>query len=431
MQFEFTLRQPIAKLAVMLAASVGCTFLALLTASNFVIGVLTNSRVSVTRGELISASQYFPHSADLQGLVAEAELANLSNHEETAARAEEAALRAVSLTPAKYNFHLLLASAREMKGDRAGAESALREALERAPHRTEVQWRLANLLLREGKLDEAVPLFGRAVSARPVLLSQTLALVWSISGGRIDKLEQAAGETPKGRNDLAFFLLERGRIPEGVNIFRKIDRADRLSSPESGALITGLMNSGQVELARRVWGEMVTERSEELKPLIFNGGFESDPRSNFTQFDWVLTSNKYARVALDPGAGHTGSRSLRVDFTGIDTTRIDGEIAQRVLLRPATHYRLSCFVKTNALVTPEGPRLYVTSMDKTAQVAVSDPVSAGSNDWRPLAVDFTTPTWAVVVLVSVRRIPKFSYDDPSRGTIWFDDFTLAEAGGAK
>jgi len=431
MQFEFTLRQPLAKLAVMLAVAVGCALLAVLAASNFIVSVLTSSRVSSTRGELVTAARYFPNSADLQGLVAEAELANLSNHLETAGRAEAAASRAVSLTPAKYNFHLLLASAREMKGDRAGAESALREALERAPNRTEVQWRLANLLMREGKLDEALPLLARAVGARPVLISQTLALVWSLSGGSIDKLEKAAGETPKGRNDLAFFLLQRGKILEGVNIFQKINRADRLASPESGPLITGLINAGQIDLARRVWGDIVTDRSEDLKPLVFNGGFESDPRAGLTQFDWMLASNKYARVTIDPAAAHAGSRSLRVDFNGIDTTRIDGEIAQQVLLRPGTHYRLSCFVKTSGLVTPEGPRLYVTSNDKTAQVAVSDAISAGSNDWRPLAVDFTAPPWGVTLLVTVRRLPKFSYDEPSRGTIWLDDFTLTEAGGGK
>jgi hypothetical protein len=37
----------------------------------------------------------------------------------------------------------------------------------------------------------------------------------------------------------------------------------------------------------------------------------------------------------------------------------------------------------------------------------------------------------VTLLVTVRRLPKFSYDEPSRGTIWLDDFTLTEAGGGK
>src|SRR5258706_3934402 len=135
-----------------------------------------------------------------------------------------------------------------MKGDGAGAESALREALQRERHRTEVQWRMANLVVRRGNLDEALGFFSRAVTARPALLTETLALVWAVSGGRIEKLEEAAGQTTKGRNDLAFFLLQHDRVADAVTIFHKIDRADRLSSTESAAFITGLTNIVQLEL---------------------------------------------------------------------------------------------------------------------------------------------------------------------------------------
>jgi len=30
------------------------------------------------------------------------------------------------------------------------------------------------------------------------------------------------------------------------------------------------------------------------------------------------------------------------------------------------------------------------------------------------------------VLISIKRKPKFSYDEPTRGTVWFDDFSLKE-----
>ena len=73
----------------------------------------------------------------------------------------------------------------------------------------------------------------------------------------------------------------------------------------------------------------------------------------------------------------------------------------------------------------------MTSIDRTAQVAVSDPISAGSNDWQPVTLDFTAPPWAGTLLISIRRIPKFSYDNPTTGTIWFDDFALVEASGGK
>jgi hypothetical protein len=61
-------------------------------------------------------------------------------------------------------------------------------------------------------------------------------------------------------------------------------------------------------------------------------------------------------------------------------------------------------------------------------VAQSDPVAAGSNDWQHLVVDFTAPQSASrdapAFYVTIKRKPKFSYDEPTRGTVWFDDFTL-------
>jgi hypothetical protein len=27
-------------------------------------------------------------------------------------------------------------------------------------------------------------------------------------------------------------------------------------------------------------------------------------------------------------------------------------------------------------------------------------------------------------MIGIKRKPKFSYDDPTRGTVWFDDFSI-------
>jgi hypothetical protein len=51
---------------------------------------------------------------------------------------------------------------------------------------------------------------------------------------------------------------------------------------------------------------------------------------------------------------------------------------------------------------------------------------ADSDDWQKLTVSFVAPANQAAVTLAIVRIPKFSYDDPTRGTIWFDDFTLVE-----
>ena len=60
--------------------------------------------------------------------------------------------QAVALAPNDYRLWLALGNARERAGNPAGAEVALRKALELAPNYSFVKWTLGNILLRQGKM---------------------------------------------------------------------------------------------------------------------------------------------------------------------------------------------------------------------------------------------------------------------------------------
>jgi tetratricopeptide (TPR) repeat protein len=432
MRIEFSIRPPVARFALALAALLTGALLFALTAIHFVVSVYAFPRTTLTRDEVTAAARYLPNAPELQALLAEVEMAEARDHKASADRAVYAATRAVNLSPKRYEFHLLQSVARELSGDRAGAEASMREALTRAPNRAELQWRLANLLVRNGKLEESLDLYAQTVSTRPSLLPQTLNLLWNVTGEKVELVERGVGETPKARIDLAFFLFRKGKIDEAVAMFRKIDGADRRNHDESEPFITAVIMSGQMKLARELWGELIIDSNnpgerEALKPLVFNGSFERDPVPRLGHFDWTLGSNKWMRAVLDPGTAHSGRRSLRIDFLGVDTTRIDKEIRQQVVVRPGARYRLECFVKTESFAAPEGPRLSITSIDGGTVYATSQPLGTGSSDWQRLSVDFVAPA-IPTLLLSVRRIPQFAYDDPARGRIWFDDFELTELG---
>lgn len=87
---------------------------------------------------------------------------------------------------------------------------------------------------------------------------------------------------------------------------------------------------------------------------------------------------------------------------------------------------LSCYVKAETLVTPEGPQVVVTTQDSATPIATSAVLEAGTFEWRPLAVEFTAPQNAKALIVSIKQTPRFSYVDPTRGTVWFDDCVLTE-----
>jgi len=61
------------------------------------------------------------------------------------------------------------------------------------------------------------------------------------------------------------------------------------------ALVPG---TGYLELARALWIDLVSPGKAD-RPLVWNGGFESDVVTGFSHFDWTIASNPYARVSID------------------------------------------------------------------------------------------------------------------------------------
>jgi predicted Zn-dependent protease len=159
---ETALSKPVARVAAGLSALTLCALLGYAGLKSFITGVLTDERVPVSREQLAAGAKYASDSAALQARLAEAEM---ESGERDLAGIEARVLRVINMSPWNYNYPLLLASVRETKGDRAGAEQAMRAALELAPNSTTVHWRLANLLLRQGKLAAALGEFRKATMA--------------------------------------------------------------------------------------------------------------------------------------------------------------------------------------------------------------------------------------------------------------------------
>lgn len=424
-----TLRLSLDKLiprAATLFAGLGlCLWLGLCVQKRYVISQLAAEGVNAKQPDLARAAQHFPNSARLQAQLATITLARALEDETSLAQAESDATRAVQLSPHNAKFRLLLAATQSVSGDLAAQEEHLRAAVALAPHYPLMRWQLANLLVRAGKTTESLAEFRQAVTTKPALLAATLELLWEVSAGRSEILSQAAGARAQNRLRLAQFLLQQGRPAEAAQVFNQIEQPAKLSAPETAEFLNQLLDGGQPELARRLWGTLLGEHSE-IVSLIWNGGFEAERAPGLAQFDWQLRHSEYARVSIEQNFARSGARALRVDFYGRDTTKLTDEVQQLVVLRPGARYRLECYAKAVRLVTPEGPRLVVRAR-ATGQVAAATPaVSAELQDWQRLAVEFSTPADQTIFWVALQRIPKFSYDAPTQGTIWFDDCILVE-----
>src|SRR5262249_35827652 len=243
-------------------------------------------------------------------------------------RAVYYASRAVSLSPRNYELRILSAAAREMDGAMEGAESELRAALALAPHHADTHWRLANLLIREDKLDQAIGDFRMVIKAAPGRLPTTLNVLWQASDGKIDTLKTVVGDDPASQLTLAQYLVREGKYEAAVKICDGINRRSLLGIPGMERLLDSLITRGQVDLANGLCRNLFGAGAE---PLIWNESFETPLRSGFTQFDWNISQSKYAGIGITTTSARTGQRSLKIVYLGIDTTRLDDEVRQLVV----------------------------------------------------------------------------------------------------
>jgi hypothetical protein len=423
MTINLELKHAAARLAVGLLALAASGLLVMIVFSRFIIGTLADERFMLDREWLLAGTHYLPDSPRLNARLAEVELFAA---DPDLNRADRAATRAVELSPVDYRWRLILASVKEAEGDRAAAEVALRDARRLAPNDRDVHYRLANVLLREGKLAPAIDEFRVAIDKNPQALPVALDLIWRVTRGNVEAVETVAGNDAKRRLQLAQFLFRQSRIVEAATIFRTVERPARLASLESAQLLNALIAAGNLGLARELWLSLMGEGNA-TGSLIYNGGFESDILKNFSQFDWTLGASEYAYVRLDRAVRHSGERALKIEFVGRDTTALNDEIRQLVIVRPGGHYRIECYIKSDRLETPEGPRVVVT--DRAGNwLASSEAVAEGTSDWQPVALAFVAPAVAEgssAVYVTVKRRPKYAYDNPTKGTVWLDDFTMS------
>ena len=102
---------------------------------------------------------------------------------------------------------------------------------------------------------------------------------------------------------------------------------------------------------------------------------------------------------------------------------MEKEVQQRMLLNPGSRYRLSYQVRSQDLMNAEELRVAVVS-PSSGRIVESVLVAGGSKDWRTEAFEFTAAEPAA--FVAIQKLPRFSYEEPTRGTVWFDDFVLRE-----
>lgn len=338
---------------------------------------------------------------------------------------------AVRLSPHDYRFWLELGRAREQSGDSAGGEKALRRAVELAPAYAYPRWYLGNLLLREGKGEEAFRELQLAAEANPLMRPQLFNVAWTLYGQNIDEIKKAVGDTAAARSEFAVYLMGRGRTDDALSLWASLKPEEKRAERAAGeALIKSLLEQKRFRAAQGIFTELHpgdTTKAEQFA----NGSFEDEiDTSGASAFSWQIKTDPQAQIALDGGTRRSGARSLRILFRASSTLAFQN-IAQMIVVEPAAQYLFECYVRADDLKS--GATLLIQIIDArdgSTVLAASPAIAPGTYDWQPVTINFKTPPQTEAVLVRVGRASCGSDAVcPIFGRVWYDDFNLQRVTG--
>ena len=336
--------------------------------------------------------------------------------------------KAVSLSPYDYRVWMSLGRAYEQNGDAAKAEQSLRQAVALAPSYAYPRWYLGNLLLRNGRYDEAFAELRIAGDADPELRPQQFNLIWAIHSSDPEALKNAVGQSSGARASFALYLLTQKRFEEGLRLWNALSSDDKRANRDSGeSILTQLTTEHRYHDALKVWNEIIPEKYRTELGKVFDGSFEGGgaygPNS---VFGWQVKSAPQMQAGIDPNNHYGGSRSLRMSFNvraNLETINV----AQLIAVAPQTEYELRCFMATEKLQTGSAPVIQIVDPATNTALVSSAPAPNGSNDWSRINLNFKTGEKTEAVYLKIVRV-SCSTDEtpvcPIFGSVWYDDFSI-------
>ncbi len=333
---------------------------------------------------------------------------------------------AAALTPHNYLLWLALGRARERAGDSAGAETAVRRALELAPHYAVVHWTLGNILLRQGKLDEAFAEIRTAVASDSNFAAPAVAISWQILDGSVTEVKRAIGDSQATNAAFTMLLAREKRFDQAFEAWSLLPPEARSGEQKASGeeLLRSFVNEKKYHLAVRMHNSMSGEDGQTLMiGEIGNPGFETDIElQNAGLFEWQITAGGHPQIVLSDGQRRTGARSLWLIFKSADGREFR-QVSQTVAVEPGRRYELELFYKAD-LKTAATMKWEIVDASHSTLLGATNLLEAVRTDWSSLKADFVMPSGSEGIVLRLVREDCRSAICPIAGSVWFDDFSL-------
>jgi tetratricopeptide (TPR) repeat protein len=340
--------------------------------------------------------------------------------------------RAVETNPRSDQYWMDLADAYEGLGQTPRAQEAFEKAQSAHPISSEVAWRYGNFLLRQKNDAQAFAEMRRALVTQPDLTVQA-----------VSESSKAIGDVPRILKEV--LLPENRYYQPALDYFVAQHQTDAAlmvwdqmpgltpapEMPRIVPLINELIGQQQSEDAGKVWRQALQasgwpQNSSGDPSLVFNGGFEHEVLGG--GFDWREDPVPGATFGSDDNVVHTGASSLRITFDG--STNLDFQnLRQFCPVEPKHHYHFAAYLRLAGISTDSGPRFAIYDPFHTGAPQILSPNLTGDLAWSLVDQDLITGPETHFLVIALRRVPSFKFDNKLNGTVWIDDVSLVPVAG--
>ena len=337
---------------------------------------------------------------------------------------------AVKASPYDYRYWMELGRALEASGDREGSEKAARRSVELAPNYSHPLWQYGNVLLREGRIDEAFVQLSKAADADEAMRTPVFGLATQVFGNDIDQIVKVL-PAPAVRMQLAINLVNANNFDQASRVLRTVSPEDRKAHGElADRIITSLIDNHQFHAAFSLLRELETDQSQiPALEQFWNGGFEQNvSQQDKKPFHWLINSRPQAQISIDQ-RGQNSNGSLRITFA-VPNKLEKIPVSQTIIVEPDTQYRIQFYQRTDKLVSAATPIVSISDAATNEVLASSQPIASGTNDWQLVTLNFRTrPKNEGIVIGITRGSCEGQPICPIFGTVWYDNFDLQRSGG--
>jgi cytochrome c-type biogenesis protein CcmH/NrfG len=331
--------------------------------------------------------------------------------------------QAVELNPYESSYWLDLAQAYYAVGANSDVKQAIGKAIAVDPTTPRVVWDTGNFLLLDGNVPGAMQQFSVVLRHSPERIAAVLNTAWQATHD-VSAIEAILPDNPETHLQFLKLLIDENDAKSANNVWSHLWQLNEPFDFRTALFyIDYLIKQRDITAAVEVWKQLASKSPELAKysgkeNKVANGAFAEGILN--AGFGWHYVAQPGAEVSLDANNPHATNRSVMISFTGAVA---DAGLFEYVPVQPNTWYTLSAWVKSENLLTANGPILVAGDPDKPEVRGVTDETS-GTTDWHQLHTSFQTGNSSRLLRVNVAREPASTQ---IQGRFWLTEIAIQEA----